>query len=73
MVTIWSEDAGINDATGDTTPGGVEVLMLDNMVVKVHPDAAGALKRIGPQAIGRSRGGGVTTKVHVAASGVGEV
>ena len=43
-----------------------DVLGLDSTTVKVHPDAAGARKSNGPQAIGRSRGG-LTTKIHLIA------
>jgi len=35
--------------------------------VKVHPDGTGALKKNGPQAIGKSRGGW-TTKIHMVAA-----
>ena len=42
------------------------VLGLDSTTVKVHPDATGALKKHGPQAIGRSRAG-LTTKIHIVA------
>ena len=42
----------------------VECIGLDSTSVKVHPDAAGALKKHGPQAIGKSRGGW-NTKVHL--------
>ena len=35
----------------------VECIGLDSTSIKVHPDAAGALKKHGPQAIGKSRGG----------------
>ena len=45
----------------------LEVLGLDSTTVKVHPDASGALKKRGPQAIGRSRGG-LTTKIHMVAA-----
>ncbi len=44
-----------------------DVLGLDSTTVKVHPDAAGALRKRGPQAIGRSRGG-MTTKIHMVAA-----
>ena len=44
-----------------------EVLGLDSTSVKVHPDATGALKKRGPQAIGRSRGG-MNTKIHMVAA-----
>ena len=46
--------------------------MLDSMVVKMHPEAAGALKKSGPQAIGKSRGRS-TANVYMAASGIGAV
>ena len=35
----------------------LDVLGLDSTTIKVHPDATGARKNRGPQAIGRSRGG----------------
>ncbi|MCY4369706.1 MAG: IS5 family transposase [bacterium] len=38
-----------------------DVLGLDSTTVKVHPDGCSALRKRGPQAIGRSRGG-LTTK-----------
>ena len=44
-----------------------EVLGLDSTSVKVHPDGCGALKKRGPQAIGRSRGG-MNTKIHMIAA-----
>ena len=34
-----------------------EVVFLDSTSIKVHPDAAGALRKHGEQAIGRSKGG----------------
>ena len=45
----------------------LDVLGLDSTTIKVHPDATGALKKRGPQAIGRSRGG-LTTKLHMVAA-----
>ncbi len=45
----------------------LEVLGLDSTSVKVHPDGTGALKKRGPQAVGRSRGG-LTTKIHLVAT-----
>ena len=45
----------------------LDVLGLDSTSVKVHPDGTGALKKLGPQAIGRSRGG-LTTKIHMVAA-----
>ncbi|MCQ3805558.1 MAG: IS5 family transposase, partial [Acidimicrobiia bacterium] len=44
-----------------------DVLGLDSTTVKVHPDGCGALRKRGPQAIGRSRGG-LTTKIHMIAA-----
>ena len=45
----------------------VKVLSLDSIIVRVHPDGTGALKKTAPQAIGKSRGGW-TTKVHLVAA-----
>ena len=45
----------------------LDVLGLDSTSVKVHPDGTGALKKLGPQAIGRSRAG-LTTKIHMVAA-----
>ena len=45
----------------------IEALSLDSTIVKVHPDGTGALKKNGPQAIGKSRGGW-TTKIHMVAA-----
>lgn len=45
----------------------VEAVSLDSTIIKVHPDGTGALKKIGPQAIGRSPGGW-TTKIHMVAA-----
>jgi len=39
------------------------LLIIDSTIVKAHGHAAGALKRLGAQALGRSRGG-FTTKLH---------
>ncbi len=44
-----------------------EHVCLDSTTIKVHPDGTGALKKNGPQAIGRSRGG-CTTKIHLVAA-----
>ena len=44
----------------------IEAVKMDSTIVKVHPDGAGALKKKGPQAIGKSRGGW-TTKIHMVA------
>jgi transposase len=35
----------------------IEAFALDSTSIKVHPDGTGALKKNGPQAIGKSRGG----------------
>jgi transposase len=45
----------------------IEVLGLDSTSVKVHPDGTGALKKNGPQSIGKSRGGW-NTKIHMVAA-----
>src|ERR1700722_7662506 len=45
----------------------IEAVSLDSTIVKVHPDGTGALKKNGPQAIGKSRGGW-TTKIHLVAA-----
>ena len=45
----------------------VEAFALDSTSVKVHPDGTGALKKNGPQAIGKSRGGW-NTKIHMVAA-----
>ena len=45
----------------------IEAFSLDSTTVKVHPDGTGALKKTGPQSIGKSRGGW-TTKIHMVAA-----
>ena len=45
----------------------IEAMSLDSTIVKVHPDGTGALKKNGPQAIGKSRGGW-STKIHMVAA-----
>ena len=45
----------------------IEAVFMDSTIVKVHPDGTGALKKNGPQAIGKSRGGW-TTKIHMVAA-----
>ena len=45
----------------------LEAVSMDSTVVKVHPDGTGALKKNGPQSIGKSRGGW-TTKIHMVAA-----
>jgi transposase len=45
----------------------LEAVSLDSTSIKVHPDGTGALKKNGPQSIGKSRGGW-NTKVHMVAA-----
>ncbi|MCH8247804.1 MAG: IS5 family transposase [Bacteroidetes bacterium] len=45
----------------------IEAMSIDSTIVKVHPDGTGALKKKGPQSIGKSRGGW-TTKIHMVAA-----
>ena len=45
----------------------LEAVSMDSTIVKVHPDGTGALKKNGPQSVGRSRGGW-TTKLHMVAA-----
>jgi transposase len=45
----------------------IEAVSLDSTSIKVHPDGTGALKKNGPQSIGKSRGGW-NTKVHMVAA-----
>ncbi|WP_134984877.1 IS5 family transposase [Xanthomonas axonopodis] len=45
----------------------IEAVPLDSTSVKIHPDGTGALKKNGPQAIGKSRGGW-NTKIHLVAA-----
>ena len=45
----------------------IDAVSLDSTSVKVHPDAMGALKKSGAQAIGKSRGGR-NTKTHLVAA-----
>ena len=44
---------------------GTDVLCIDSTSIRVHPDAAGARKSNGDQDIGRSKKGGMTTKLHL--------
>ena len=48
----------------------LEWLLIDSTIVRAHQHAAGALKKGGDQALGRSRGG-LGTKVHIACEGLG--
>src|ERR1700675_4114650 len=45
----------------------IEAVSLDSTSIKVHPDGRGALKKDGPQASGKSRGGW-NTKIHLVAA-----
>jgi len=45
----------------------VDHVSLDSTIIKVHPDGTGALKRSGPQSIGKTCGGW-TTKIHIIAA-----
>src|SRR5271169_4358752 len=45
----------------------IEAFALDSTSVKVHPGWHGGVKKNGPQAIGKSRGGW-TTKIHLVAA-----
>ena len=45
----------------------IEAFSIDSTSVKVHPDGTGALKKNGPQANGKSRGGW-NTKIHMVAA-----
>jgi transposase len=45
----------------------IEAVSLDSTNIKVHPDGTGALKKNGPQSIGRSRGEW-NTKIHMVAA-----
>ena len=45
----------------------IEAVSMDSTSIKVHPDGTGALKKNGPQAIGKSRGGW-NTKIHMVAA-----
>ncbi len=48
----------------------LEHLLIDSTVVRAHSCAAGAQKKHGAQALGRSRGG-FSTKLHLSADGLG--
>ena len=45
----------------------IEAVLLDSTSIKVNPSGTGALKKSGPQAIGKSRGGR-STKIHLVAA-----
>ncbi|EKS9916810.1 TPA: IS5 family transposase, partial [Burkholderia multivorans] len=48
----------------------IEHILIDSTIVRAHQHSAGALKKGGPQALGRSRGG-LSTKLHVAVDATG--
>ena len=52
--------------------GDFEEVYLDGTYVRVHQHAVGAARKHGNQAIGRSRGG-LTTKIHAAVEGLGNL
>jgi transposase len=47
-------------------------VFIDSTIVRAHQHAAGASKRSGAQALGRSRGG-LTTKIHVVVDAIGRL
>jgi transposase len=49
-----------------------ELLLIDSTIVKAHAHAAGALRKAGDQALGRSRGG-LSTKIHALVSESGRL
>ena len=61
---VWGR---VLDAVRDPDPS---TLVLDSTVVRAHVSAAGAQKAVGPQALGRSRGG-FGTKAHASVTGRG--
>jgi transposase len=48
----------------------MEELLIDSTTVRAHQHAAGAQKKAGPQALGRSRGG-FSTKIHAVVEALG--
>jgi transposase len=52
--------------------GDFEEVFIDSTVIRVHQHAAGAAKREGPQAIGRSRAG-LSTKIHALVEALGNL
>ena len=49
-----------------------EEVFIDSTIVRAHQHAAGAAKKKGKQALGRSRGG-LTTKIHACVEGLGQL
>ncbi|MFM0213956.1 IS5 family transposase [Paraburkholderia sediminicola] len=62
---IWH--AVLAGLAGDTD---LEEVFIDSTIVRAHQHAAGAAKKKGEQAIGRSRGG-LSTKIHALVDGLG--
>lgn len=48
----------------------LERLLIDSTILRAHPCSAGARKKYGEQALGRSRGG-LSTKLHLSSDGLG--
>ncbi|WP_288410541.1 IS5 family transposase [uncultured Herbaspirillum sp.] len=48
----------------------IEHILIDSTIVRAHQHSAGAFKKSGPQALGRSRGG-LSTKLHLAVDSTG--
>ncbi|ACC76654.1 hypothetical protein Bphy_7770 (plasmid) [Paraburkholderia phymatum STM815] len=57
----------VNALAGHTE---IEHVMIDSTIVRAHQHSAGATKKSGPQALGRSRGG-LSTKLHLAIDSTG--
>ncbi|HTE16523.1 MAG TPA: IS5 family transposase [Burkholderiales bacterium] len=62
---VWQR---VIEATKDDVD--LEALFIDSTVVRAHQHAAGAPKKEGAQALGRSRGG-LSTKIHTAVDALG--
>ena len=57
----------VNALAGETE---IEHVLIDSTIVRAHQHSAGASKKNGPQALGRSRGG-LSTKLHLAIDSMG--
>ncbi|WP_429448108.1 IS5 family transposase [Paraburkholderia sp. 40] len=57
----------VNALAGETE---IDRVLIDSTVVRAHQHSAGGLKKSGPQALGRSRGG-LSTKLHLAVDSAG--
>ena len=66
----WAEGGVWERVPAAVRDPDVSTRILDSTVVRAHPHAAGALKKKGPQATGRSRGG-FGTKAHAGVTGKG--